>query len=113
MNTTAYFFGVLIAVCLLFVVDCTCASVDWRSGSVTDKVIHPGWVEYHHDKDRSWSTYHPAEYFVCAEVNGRVGRISVTQWNYDQWRVGQSCEVQFRKGKLMTYGYFALRRGDW
>lgn len=105
--------GALTLLCLSFVADCTCASVDWRSGAVTDKIMQPGWVEYHHEKDHSWSTYHPAQYFVCAEVSGRVGRISVTQWDYDQWHVGQTCEVQFRKGKLMTYGYFGLRRSDW
>lgn len=93
--------------------DCTCAKPEWRSGVVSDKIIHPPWVEVHSDKNHTWTEYHGPDYFVCVEVSGNVGRIHVSSWVYDQWRVGQPCEVQFRKGRIMTYGYLWLRKPDW
>lgn len=108
-----YLISGLIAICLVFITDCTCATSEWKAGKVVDKRINPAYTTTSTDsKGRISTDYHPPEYYLITDVGWSTGRVSVMSWTYDEYRIGETCDVQFRHGRIMTYGFFAIRKNS-
>lgn len=99
--------------CAVFVTDCATGEPRWEPGIVTDKIYQPERVHFHSSTDKNGrtttsTTTDGPDYYVIARVADRAGRISVAQWTYDQYQVGQECYVQFRTGRIMEYGFTSI-----
>lgn len=95
------------------VTDCTCAKPQWQNAMVSGRWIKPAWTEMQVTQTGKQTTivpiYHSEEYFVTVTTSGGTGNVMVTAWDYGQWNEGKECQVEYRTGKIMTYGYLSLR----
>ena len=102
--------GLLALACILFVTDCSLAEPEWRGGVITDKVFIAQTIHVSsHDGHTNVRTDGPY-YYLVAKAGDRAGRMVVTQWTFDQWQIGDECQVEFRIGRLASYGFLAIRR---
>lgn len=100
------------AICAL-VTDCACAKPEWQNAVVSGRWIKPAWneVQIHQSGKSTYVTsiYHPEEYLISVRTSTGAGNVAVSAWNYGEWNEGRECEVEYRVGKIMTYGYLSIR----
>lgn len=100
-----------IVLSLVLVTDCTLAAPRWVGGVVTDKIYEPQTVSVSTDSEGHVSTTTSGpNYYIVVRVNDCAGRVNVTGWQYDQWQRDDEGMVQFRRGRIMDYGFLSIRR---
>jgi hypothetical protein len=76
--------------------DYSTAPTEWRPGVVTDKEV-----------SRTYSDHQVfpvnATYYIRVRAGDTNGHITVMRYTYDDWHVGDACEVCCRHGHFMTY----------
>ena len=103
----------LVAFLCAMLVDCSMAQPDWQPAIVTGKWVKPAWSEFQTTSDGKNShittIYHAPEYYISTVVGVKYGDVLVASWDYGRWNSQDRCEVEFRHGRMMNYGFLAIR----
>ena len=111
-----YFCTALAVLTIALVTDCTTGKSEWVPGRITTLWIKPAWTEFTSSgtgRNQSIEThYHPEEYWVGVQTATGSGAVQTWMWKWAGLRVGEDCQVLFKHGHLMTYGYLGIKTGE-
>jgi hypothetical protein len=96
------FYTAVLIIGFIFWRDYSSAPEEWRAGRVADKEVY---TNYHRKSYTSSRSYH-----ILVDCGSTRGVVSVDQWTYADWQVGQACEIASRHGHYMNYDFTNLRR---